>query len=107
MHEGVSGDLSLGAETVSLLERYGFDRKTFELLRQKLASGELGDASNRLPGSVEPPAAGDVRTLPALGTSERAALALTEELLTALWALVLLMAIALAATIGLSLGSLT
>jgi UTP--glucose-1-phosphate uridylyltransferase len=74
MHEGVLGDLSLSAETVSLLERYGFDRKTFEALRERLASGALSDASNRLPGRVEPPAPGDVVQLPALGSSEREAL---------------------------------
>lgn len=79
MLEGALGDLALSTDTVSLLERYGFERKTFELLRQKLASGELGDASNRLPGRVEPPAKGDVRTLPALGTSERAALSALGE----------------------------
>lgn len=74
MHEGALGDLSLGAETVSLLERFGFDRKTFDLLRARLARGEASDASNRIRGRVEPPSPGDVRQLPALGSGERSAL---------------------------------
>jgi UTP--glucose-1-phosphate uridylyltransferase len=74
MHQGALGDLSLSAESVSLLERYGFERKTFELLRQRLASGELGDDSNRLRGRVEPPAAGDVRPLAPVDSDERSAL---------------------------------
>lgn len=79
MPEGALTDWSLSPETVSLLERYGFDKKTFELLQKKLVSGELSDATNRLTGRVEPPAAGDVRPLPALGTSERKALAARGE----------------------------
>ncbi|MDB4976544.1 MAG: UTP--glucose-phosphate uridylyltransferase [Myxococcaceae bacterium] len=78
MHEGGFGDLSLIAETASLLERYGFDQKTFERLRQKLvqakASGQAVDADNRLRTHVEPPRAGDVVPLPELGSAERAAL---------------------------------
>jgi UTP--glucose-1-phosphate uridylyltransferase len=64
-------DLGLSSDTQSLLERYGFDRATFERLRERLARGEAGDEHNRLRGRVEPPKSGDVVTLPALGTKER------------------------------------
>ncbi|MDB4991175.1 MAG: UTP--glucose-phosphate uridylyltransferase, partial [Myxococcaceae bacterium] len=78
MHEGGFGDLSLIAETASLLERYGFDQKTFERLRQRLLSATLAgqaiDADNRLRSTVEAPRAGDVVALAALGSPERAAL---------------------------------
>ena len=68
-------DLSLSADVVALLERYGFDRKTFEALRARLARGGASDADNRIRGLVEPPAEGDVRQLPRIGTPERLALA--------------------------------
>ncbi len=67
-------DLSLDDETRALLQRYGFDRPTFEALRARLRAGEASPESNRIAGEVEPPAPGDVRPLPALGTPERAAL---------------------------------
>lgn len=74
MHQGALGDLSLSAETVSLLERYGFDRKTFEMLQQRLGRGEASDADNRVRGKVEPPAQDDVRPLPPHGSATRKAL---------------------------------
>jgi UTP--glucose-1-phosphate uridylyltransferase len=83
MQEGAFGDLSLGPDTVSLLMRYGFDRPTFELLRQKLAadaqSGRAYDEGNKLRGKVEPPAQGDVRALPELGSAARRELAARGE----------------------------
>ena len=78
MHEVGFSDLSLDAETVSLLDRYGFERETFERLRQKLvqakADGKPIDGDNHLRGRVEPPSAGDVVPLAQLGSSERKAL---------------------------------
>jgi UTP--glucose-1-phosphate uridylyltransferase len=64
-------DLSLSPETVALLERYGFDRTTFDMLRSRLRRGEATDASNRIQGRVTPPEPGDVVPLPPLGSSER------------------------------------
>ncbi|HEX5659932.1 MAG TPA: UTP--glucose-1-phosphate uridylyltransferase [Polyangiales bacterium] len=83
MNEGAFEDLSLGPATVSLLTRYGFDRQTFDTLRSKLAADLAGgspyDAGNKLRGTVEPPAAGDVRQLPELGSSARRELAARGE----------------------------
>lgn len=64
-------DLALDSGTSQLLERYGFDARTFEQLRERLARGEAGDAHNRLRDKVEAPRPGDVRPLPALGSAER------------------------------------
>jgi UTP--glucose-1-phosphate uridylyltransferase len=83
MNEVAFEDLSLGPATVSLLTRYGFDRQTFESLRAKLAadlqSGRAYDDGNKLGGKVEPPASGDVRQLPELGSSARKELAARGE----------------------------
>ena len=75
MQEVATDDLSLSADVVSLLERYGFDRKSFEQLRARLSRGGGSDAENRIRGLVEAPAAGDVRMLPPIGSPERLALA--------------------------------
>jgi UTP--glucose-1-phosphate uridylyltransferase len=79
MHVGGLKDLSLSAETASLLERYSFERTTFERLREMLVQaqekGEAIDASNRLRGQVEAPSAADIVPLPALGSAARKALA--------------------------------
>jgi UTP--glucose-1-phosphate uridylyltransferase len=64
-------DLSLTPETVALLERFGFDRATFDMLRERLRKGEATDAHNRIRGKVEPPLPGDVVHLPPLGSVER------------------------------------
>ena len=78
MHAGGLKDLSLDAETAALLERYGFERATFERLREELvqaqATGRAIDASNRLRGQVGAPSTGDIVPLPALGSAERKAL---------------------------------
>jgi UTP--glucose-1-phosphate uridylyltransferase len=75
MTEPVLTDLSLPADIEELLGRYGFSRPTFEALRARLLRGEANDASNRLRGVVEPPRAGDVKPLPALGSDARRQLA--------------------------------
>jgi len=64
-------DLSLSSDTVALLERYGFDRAAFDLLRGRLKRGEATEANNAIKGKVEPPRAGDVVALPPLGSPER------------------------------------
>jgi UTP--glucose-1-phosphate uridylyltransferase len=83
MHDGAFGDLSLAPETVSLLTRYGFDRQTFESLRQKLASdaasGRAYDEGNKLRVKLEPPARDDVRPLAELGSTARRELAAVGE----------------------------
>jgi len=68
-------DISVDAETDALLQRFGFDRETFETLRTRLVAGEAGAEDNRVSGEVTPPEEGDVRTLPAPGTDAREALA--------------------------------
>jgi UTP--glucose-1-phosphate uridylyltransferase len=64
-------DLSLSPENVALLERYGFDRATFDMLRTRLKKGEATEAHNRIRGKVTPPEPGDVVPLPPLGSPER------------------------------------
>jgi UTP--glucose-1-phosphate uridylyltransferase len=71
MLEGALGEMSLSAQTVALLERYGFDKRTFDQLRAKLSRGEASDAQNRIRGRVEAPAQGDVVPLPELGSDAR------------------------------------
>jgi UTP--glucose-1-phosphate uridylyltransferase len=66
-----SPDLALSQEENALLERYGFDRATFDVLRARLARGEATDAHNRIKGRVEPPKPGDVVALPAPGSAAR------------------------------------
>jgi len=66
--------LDLSAETTALLERYGFDRPTFDRLRARLMRGEAGDASNRIAGVVKTPSAGDVVPLPTPDSAAYAAL---------------------------------
>ena len=45
------------AGTRTVLDRFGFDPEAFELLRGRVASGELSAAANVVRGSVEPPRA--------------------------------------------------
>jgi len=75
MTAGLLDDLALAVSTVELLERYGFDRATFDTLRGRLARGEAGDETNRLRGTVEAPRPEEVRHLPPPGSRERQALA--------------------------------
>jgi UTP--glucose-1-phosphate uridylyltransferase len=58
----------LTRETLSTLERYGFDPERFESLRARVAAGELTAASNVVDGVVEPPLPGDLTPLPEPGT---------------------------------------
>jgi len=60
----------LDAQTRGLLDRYGFDPEQFEALRERVASGELSQASNVVRGELEPPAESDLARLPELGTEE-------------------------------------
>ncbi len=63
----------LDSETRSVLDRFEFDAETFEILRARVAAGELTPASNVADGVVEPPAEGDVTPLPEPGSDDRAA----------------------------------
>jgi UTP--glucose-1-phosphate uridylyltransferase len=57
-----------------VLERFGFDRPTFESLRDRLRTRGRGSEQNVIAGAVTPTVAGDVGELPARGTAARAAL---------------------------------
>jgi UTP--glucose-1-phosphate uridylyltransferase len=56
-------------ETRDVLRRFGFDAGRFEVLRARVASGELSSDANVVSGLVEPPRDKDVVSLPAPGTS--------------------------------------
>jgi UTP--glucose-1-phosphate uridylyltransferase len=58
----------LDQETRAILARFGFDPQRFEVLRARVASGELSAASNVVTGRIEPPGAGDLTALPESGT---------------------------------------
>lgn len=64
-------ELDVPSSVTALLDQYGFDRTSFERLRERLARGEANDERNRITGRVEAPHADDIERLPALGTSER------------------------------------
>jgi UTP--glucose-1-phosphate uridylyltransferase len=64
----------LDTETRRVLDRFGFDAETFEVLRARVSAGELTPASNVAHGVVEPPAEGDVTPLPEPGSDDRAAM---------------------------------
>ncbi len=66
--------LELSPMINALLERYGFDRPTFERLRARLTAGQAGDAHNRITGVVSAPKSGDVARLPAQETQAYAEL---------------------------------
>jgi UTP--glucose-1-phosphate uridylyltransferase len=71
---GPMSDISFDGETGATLERFGFDRETFESLRGRLRARGRGNEQNIIAGQVTAPADGDVAGLPARGTPERAAL---------------------------------
>ena len=74
----------LTRETISTLERYGFDLERFESLRARVAAGELSAAANVVRGDVEPPLPADLTPLPEPGTDGwRAARAAGLEAITA------------------------
>ena len=54
-------------ETTVILERFGFDEPQFEVLRARVASGELSPESNLLRGSISPPQPDEIARLPAPG----------------------------------------
>jgi UTP--glucose-1-phosphate uridylyltransferase len=57
----------LDPETRTVLDRFGFDEARFELLRERVRSGELTPESNVVAGQVEPPRDEDVVRLPERG----------------------------------------
>ena len=71
---GTKLDEELDEGTRALLERYGFERATFEQLRARLAGGLADEEHNRVTSPLAPPEAGDVIELPPLGSSDRARL---------------------------------
>jgi len=60
---------ALPEDVRSLLERHAFDRSRFIRLAERVGAGTSGD--NRVRGTVEPPAPGDVGELPPAGSPER------------------------------------
>jgi UTP--glucose-1-phosphate uridylyltransferase len=67
-------DIVFDPETAATLERSGFDRVTFERLRDRLREKGRSPEQNVIAGQVTMPAANDVTELPAPGTPARAAL---------------------------------
>lgn len=61
---------SIDVSTKDLLQRFGWEEDTFDTLRARLRAGEA-ERENRIRGAVSPPHAGDVVSLPALGSPER------------------------------------
>lgn len=59
--------IAVDTATRETLVRFGFDEKLFEVLRAKVAVGELSPESNVVRGDVEPPTADDIAVLPAPG----------------------------------------
>jgi UTP--glucose-1-phosphate uridylyltransferase len=57
-------------ETERVLEQFGFDEETFEVLRDRVASGALSPESNVVVGPIEPPRPEEITRLPAPGDSE-------------------------------------
>jgi UTP--glucose-1-phosphate uridylyltransferase len=59
--------IEVDRETAVVLERFGFDEPLFEVLRARVASGELSPESNLIRGSLEPPRDDEITPLPAPG----------------------------------------
>jgi UTP--glucose-1-phosphate uridylyltransferase len=59
--------IDVDRETAVVLERFGFDEPQFEVLRARVASGELSAESNLVRGAIEPPRADDITKLPQSG----------------------------------------
>jgi len=57
-------------ETAVVLERFGFDEPQFEVLRARVASGELSLDTNLIRGSIEPPSSDEIARLPAPGDAD-------------------------------------
>jgi UTP--glucose-1-phosphate uridylyltransferase len=62
--------IEVDRETAVVLERFGFDEPQFEVLRARVASGELSAESNLLRGTIEPPRADDIAKLPQPGDAD-------------------------------------
>ena len=62
--------IEVDRETAVVLERFGFDEPLFEVLRARVASGELSLESNLIRGSIEPPRDDEITPLPAPGDAE-------------------------------------
>jgi UTP--glucose-1-phosphate uridylyltransferase len=58
-------------DLAAVLQRYGFDETQLLRLQSDVREGRLSPERNRLPGHVEPPAAGDVINLPSPGDKHR------------------------------------
>jgi UTP--glucose-1-phosphate uridylyltransferase len=67
-------DISFDPGTTALLERFGFDRETFERLRARLREQGRRPEHNAIAGVVTAPEPGDITELPQQGTPARAAL---------------------------------
>lgn len=59
----------VGPRLRELLERFGFDAAGFEMLRERVASGELSAARNVVAGELEPLRGDELARLPAPGDS--------------------------------------
>jgi UTP--glucose-1-phosphate uridylyltransferase len=57
----------IAPQTKALLDRYGFDRQTFEQLREAIRRGTLSLASNAVTGHVAPPRKEDIVSVPLPG----------------------------------------
>jgi UTP--glucose-1-phosphate uridylyltransferase len=59
--------IDVDRDTAAVLERFGFDQVLFDMLRARVAAGELSAESNLIRGSVEAPRPDEVTPLPAPG----------------------------------------
>jgi UTP--glucose-1-phosphate uridylyltransferase len=57
--------IDVDRETAVILERFGFDEPLFDVLRGRVATGELSAESNLIRGSIEAPRDDDITPLPA------------------------------------------
>ncbi len=62
--------IDVDRETAVILERFGFDEPQFEVLRARVATGQLSPESNLVRGSIEPPRLEDITRLAAPGDPE-------------------------------------
>jgi UTP--glucose-1-phosphate uridylyltransferase len=67
-------EIVFDAETAAVLERAGFDRATFEKLRERLRAEGRSPEQNVIKGAITMPAPTDIAELPAPATPGRAAL---------------------------------
>ncbi|MGD8861507.1 MAG: UTP--glucose-1-phosphate uridylyltransferase [Myxococcales bacterium] len=57
-------DLQIDDAMRALLDAHGFDQELFSSLRQRMLSGDLSTAHNRIQGEIGLPGPGDIRKLP-------------------------------------------